>query len=57
MEQEGFGEDDDDELSALAWEVAIRGKSGREIAQLHERWSKSFESRGAFDAAQVRRCI
>lgn len=57
MEQEGFGEDGDDELSAMAWAVAVRGKSGREIAQLHESWSESLVARGAFDQAQVRKVV
>ena len=37
MEQDGTEEDD--ELSAMAWELAARGKSGRDIAQLHETWA------------------
>lgn len=32
----------DDELSAMAWELAARGKGGRDIAQLHETWAAGF---------------
>lgn len=46
-------EEHDDELSAMAWEVAIRGKSGREIGALHEKWATALLSRDAFDKAQV----
>lgn len=44
----------DDELSAMAWELAARGKSGREIAQLHETWAAALLARNDFDRAQVR---
>lgn len=54
---EGHGreelEERDDEYSAMAWEVAIRGKSGREIGALHESWATALLSRDAFDKAQV----
>lgn len=46
-------EEHDDELSAMAWEVSIRGKSGREIGALHENWAAALLSRDSFDKAQV----
>lgn len=57
MEEHGGQESEerDDELSAMAWEVAVRGKSGREIGVLHENWATALLSRDAFDKAQVRR--
>ncbi|CAM9639097.1 unnamed protein product [Scytosiphon promiscuus] len=42
----------DDELSAMAWEMAARGKSGREIAELHESWAAALVARSDFDRAQ-----
>lgn len=47
-------EEHDAELSAMAWEVAVRGKSGREIGTLHENWATALQSRDVFDKAQVR---
>jgi len=32
-------EEDAAALSVMAWEVAVRGKNGREVAQLHESWA------------------
>lgn len=46
--------EEDDELSAMTWELATRGKSGREIAQLHESWAAALLARSDFDGAQVR---
>lgn len=53
QEDQDFEEDDGDELSAMAWESAIRGKSGREIAHLHQSWAAAFLARGSFNKAQV----
>lgn len=50
-------EDDDagagEEFSAMAWEIASRGKNGREVARLHESWAATLLARDAFDKAQV----
>lgn len=46
-----------DDLSAMAWEVAVKGKNGREIAALHEEWAAALQSgRDDFDQAQVAKC-
>lgn len=57
MEEEMMGDDggEDDEYSAMAWTVAAKGKSGREIGCLHETWANAQTARGALDKAQVLR--
>ncbi|CAM9220388.1 unnamed protein product [Ectocarpus sp. 13 AM-2016] len=52
QEDQDFEEDDEEELSAMAWESAIRGKSGREIAYLHQSWAAAFLARGSFNKVQ-----
>eukprot|EP00903_Cladosiphon_okamuranus_P008920 g8538.t1 len=52
MEREDGEIEGDDELSAMAWELAARGKGGRDIAQLHESWAAALVVRGGFDEAQ-----
>ncbi|CAM9232430.1 unnamed protein product [Hapterophycus canaliculatus] len=44
--------EEDDDLSAMAWDSAARGKSGREIAHLHESWAAALLTRRDFDGAQ-----
>lgn len=47
---DGADEFDD---SVLAWEIAVKGKSAREIGNLHEAWAAAHVARGAIDKAQV----
>lgn len=49
-----------DEFSAMAWEVAAQGKSGRDIATLHETWAALVVQSlrpDAFERAQVQQSI
>ncbi len=39
MEHEQQVEGDEATFSAMEWEIAVRGKNSREIAQLHESWA------------------
>lgn len=43
----------DEEYSEMAWAIAARGKSGREIGFLHETWANAQTARGVLDKAQV----
>lgn len=49
-----------DDFSAVAWELAARGKSGRDIATLHETWAASVVRSlrpDAFERAQVQQLL
>lgn len=45
------------DFSAMAWNIAVQGKGGREIAALHESWAAGLISTvpEAYDDAQVTR--